>query len=394
MHSFPAAFLQSLRFLILIPLCCLLFTTVSCSEDGSGDAGTAILTGLSLSDAEYQKLRSQHRPLNAFDDLRPPPAPDYASPESWAALWPRADEADVASPNTAYPEAQNEAHIDAFFIHPTCYTKKDYWNGPIDDPEVRKTVSFIMMYLASAFNAASRVYAPRYRQFTLFSVAEKETHSGMQAIELAYSDVKAAFDYYITHYNSGRPFILASHSQGSMHGSRLLQTRIVGSLLQTRLVAAYLIGMAIPENLRGIAPASSEVDCGGYINWNAMTREADTRFFTEDIVIWVGHSYRKSKGISILQVNPLSWLKNGGKVEAVFNPGSLPSSQDVSLSPLLKGVTSADASGTVLIVEKPTVPGFPGDGPDAPLITLTKGIIITMITSFSMRAFEKMHLTE
>ena len=29
------------------------------------------------------------------------------------------------------------------------------------------------------------------------------------------SDTFAALDYYFTHYNNGRPFILASHSQGS-----------------------------------------------------------------------------------------------------------------------------------------------------------------------------------
>ena len=332
-----------------------------------------VLTGVTLSETDFQKLAEVHRPSKAFDKLPSPPSPDYASADSWAALWPRADEADAAPPNTAYPEAQDSAPADVFFVHPTCYTKNDYWNGPVDDPDVKNTVSFMMMYLASVFNAAARVYAPRYRQFTLFSVVEKETTSGMQAVEVAYSDVERAFNYYLENLNEGRPFILASHSQGSMHASRLLQTRIVRTSLQSRLVAAYLIGMAIPNNLRGIKPACSATDSGVYLNWNSSTLDADTRFFTEDVVIWVGNAYRKSAGVPILQVNPLSWLLNGGKVAASNNPGSLPADPGSTLPPLIKGVTSADASGNTLIVEKPEVSGFPGDGPDAPLLNADKG---------------------
>ncbi len=153
-----------------------------------------VLTGVTLSETDFQELAEVHRPLGSFDELPSPPTPDYTSADSWAALWPRADEADAAPPNTAYPEAQNSAPADVFFVHPTCYTKKDYWNGPIDDPDVKNAVSFMMMYLASVFNAAARVYAPRYRQFTLFSVVERETTAGMQAIELAYSDVERAYE--------------------------------------------------------------------------------------------------------------------------------------------------------------------------------------------------------
>jgi hypothetical protein len=364
--------LLSLQIIIII---CTALLSNSCSLTNSDSTHQpTILTGVNLSAADFQRLRDNHRPLKIFDELPPPLVPNYASEESWAALWPRADQADAAPPNTAYPESQNSAQVDVFFVHPTCYTKKDYWNGPIDDPDVKNTVSFMMKYVASVFNSAARVYAPHYRQFTLFSVVEKETTSGMQAIELAYSDVERAFDYYIKYLNQGRPFILASHSQGSMHSGRLLQTKIVGTPIQSKLVAAYLIGMAIPNNLPGIEPARSATDSGVYINWNSLTADADPRFFTEDIVIWVGNAYRKSKGISILQVNPLSWHMNGGKVAMSNNPGSLPSDPGSHLRPLIKGVTSADASGNILLIEKPKVStDFPGDGPDAPLLNADKG---------------------
>jgi hypothetical protein len=374
MHLLQRMFSTKLSLQIITLICTALVISSCGLVDSDNTPKPTILTGVTLSAADFQKLRDNHRPLKSFDEIPPPPAPNYASGDSWAALWPRADEADVAPPNTAYPEAQNSAQVDVFFVHPTCYTKKDFWNGPIDNPDVQNTVSFMMKYMASVFNSTARVYAPRYRQFTLFSVVENETTSGMQAIELAYSDVERAFDYYIKYWNQGRPFILASHSQGSMHSGRLLQTKIVGTPIQPQLVAAYLIGMAIPDNLPGIEPARSATDTGVYINWNSLTAGADPRFFTEDIVIWVGNAYRKSKGISILQVNPLSWFMNGGLVAASNNPGSLPSDSGNDLRPLMKGITSADASGNILVIEQPAVASdFPGDGPDAPLLNAYYG---------------------
>ena len=42
-------------------------------------------------------------------------------------------------------------------------------------------------------------------------------------IDVAYADVKRAFDYYLENYNNGRPIIIAGHSQGSGHGMRILK---------------------------------------------------------------------------------------------------------------------------------------------------------------------------
>jgi hypothetical protein len=44
------------------------------------------------------------------------------------------------------------------------------------------------------------------------------------------------------------------------------------------------------------------------------------------------------------------------------------------LRPLIKGVTSADASGSILVIEKPAVASdFPDDGPNAPLLNAYYG---------------------
>ncbi|MDD5557287.1 MAG: DUF3089 domain-containing protein [bacterium] len=321
-----------------------------------------------------ETLRRTLRPAYTFAGTPPPPAPDYRSPDAWAALPWRSDDADLAPPNTRYPEAQATAAADVFFIHPTGYQKAASWNGPVDDPDAAGAVSLVMQYLAGAFNAGARVYAPRYRQATLYAFLERETRSGVEALDLAFSDVARAFDLYIAEYNRGRPFILAGHSQGSIHGLRLLQERIVGAPVRERLVAAYLVGMPVPREIPGIPPSRAATDTGGVIGWTSFTRDGDPRFLTRDMTIWFGGAYRKAEGLALVQVNPLSWELNGGEVPASANPGSLPFyGPDGGPPPLVPGVTGADASGHVLIVDRPAVPGFPGAGPEMPILNADFG---------------------
>jgi len=336
--------------------------------------GLDIVTGAALPEKAQHDLKRLFRPALSFGEMTPLPEPDYGAPDAWAALPFRRDDADVVPPNTKYPEAQKEAPIDVFFIHPTGYAKPDSWNGPIDDPDAVLAASLVMKYLAGSFNAAARVYAPRYRQATIYAIFDYETDSGIGAIELAYSDVERAFGHYLKNYNTGRPFILAGHSQGSMHGLRLLQQKIIGTPLQKNLVAAYLIGMAIPANIPGISPSRSAADTGTVISWTTYTSDGNPSLFINDIATWFGGRYRKSKGLSLVQVNPISWELGGPKVDASRNPGSLPFlGPHGDLLPLIPGVTGADASGQVLRIDKPKAPGFPGSGPARPVLNADFG---------------------
>ena len=49
-------------------------------------------------------------------------------------------------------------------------------------------------------------------------------------------------------YNNGRPFIIAGHSQGTLHGGKLIKEEIEGTDLMQQFVTAYLVGMPVPEN--------------------------------------------------------------------------------------------------------------------------------------------------
>ena len=48
------------------------------------------------------------------------------------------------------------------------------------------------------------------------------------------------------------PFIIASHSQGSTHAIRLLKEFVDSTTLQQQLVAAYIIGMQIPDDFKSL----------------------------------------------------------------------------------------------------------------------------------------------
>jgi hypothetical protein len=251
------------------------------------------------------------KPVHSFAEAPPPSAPDYAVATSWAALPDRQDPADVL-PSSDVQDGQATAQVDVFFVHPTTFFGTASWNQPLDDnPTNQLTDTFVLRGQASVFNSCCRIYAPRYRQATIYSFMDK-SGSGTSALDLAYEDVQRAFDYFIEHYNQGRPFILAAHSQGSLHLRALLQKRITGTPLRERLVAAYPIGFgidrdAMAKTVPDVPVCESAEQTGCVVTWNA-----------------IGPQVRKwadsSKSIC---VNPLTWRTDGAAADASLNIGGV-----------------------------------------------------------------------
>ncbi len=213
------------------------------------------------------------RPKSDFQMAKIPQKPDYSKPEFWAALPTKKDVAD-RTPSPQFPEKQSEATADVFFIYPTIYsgTKKGQteWNAPVDDVAFNADVdSSAILHQATAFNAAGKIYAPRYRQAHIWVYFTKDTANANKAFELAYTDIKAAFEYYLVNCNEGRPIILAAHSQGTNHAERLLKEFFDKKPLQKRLVAAYLVGMPIaPDAFQNIFPCRNATETGCFCSWN------------------------------------------------------------------------------------------------------------------------------
>ncbi len=74
---------------------------------------------------------------------------------------------------------------------------------------------------------------------------------------LAYRDVLAAFDVFLAAQPAATPIILAGHSQGALHLSRLLIER--RAALKGRLVAAYVVGW--PLSVSADLPATGLPPC-------------------------------------------------------------------------------------------------------------------------------------
>lgn len=326
--------------------------------------GLAALAAGCSEEAVQAALLKPARPFNA---AIAPPAPDYASPDAWAALPERPDAADQTPQGVEDRQAQ--ARADVFFIHPTTYFKKDGWNAPYTEGgEGPMSVDGgVMRAQASAFNGCCLVFAPRYRQATLWTFMDFTANSEA-ALDLAYKDIERSFDNFIATRNEGRPFIVASHSQGSYHAMRLLEERVIGTPLAERLVAAYLIGGPVPEAFaRETLPAcASPAQSGCLIGWNTVSEKAhpDPRR-DRKAIIWLNGRYQAIAGRKLLCVNPLDWSVDG-TAPASLNLGALPGKQAPdALSAPLPGVAGAGCRAGYLIVDFP-------EGSDAFVSRLTK----------------------
>ena len=187
----------------------------------------------------------------AFDEKTAPAAPDYADKANWSALPFRKDAADVIPKSETWVN-DSLKEVDVFYVHPTLYRKGKTWNADVKNRKLNNKVDQKPVHFqASAFNASCRVYAPRYRQaiIDVFYEEKSTPEDSRKALDLAYQDVRKAFEFYLLNYNNGRPFIIAGHSQGSLHARRLLQEFIDTTKLRQRMIAAYIVGMAVHENM-------------------------------------------------------------------------------------------------------------------------------------------------
>ena len=109
------------------------------------------------------------KPTQTSRQARGPPRRTTRSRNSWAALPDREDAADVV-PSGDVQDLQASAAVDVFFVHPTTFFGTANWNQPLDDASTNQlTDMFVLRSQASVFNSCCRIYAPRYRQATLFS---------------------------------------------------------------------------------------------------------------------------------------------------------------------------------------------------------------------------------
>ena len=127
-------------------------------------------------------------------------------------------------------------------------------------------------------------------------------------------DATDALDYFLTHLNQGRPFILAGHSQGSSTLLNLLENYMTKHPEHLeRMVAAYPIGFAVTKDYlerTGLKFAEGATDTGVLVSWN-----------TE------GVANKDAKNVTLapngLSINPINWKRDDTYAPAKDNLGSL-----------------------------------------------------------------------
>ncbi|HSU29417.1 MAG TPA: DUF3089 domain-containing protein, partial [Chitinophagaceae bacterium] len=168
------------------------------------------------------KQRKIDKQIQEEENSKPP---DYKDLFYWAAHPGKKDMSDSIAPFLV--SEKHEELADVFFLHPTTYTKNmrnSMWNADLHDNSVNEnTDERTILYQASVFNNCCRVFAPRYRQAHLKAYFSPASEASQMAFDLAYEDLKTAFQYYLDHDNNGRPIVIAAHSQGAMHAVRLLK---------------------------------------------------------------------------------------------------------------------------------------------------------------------------
>jgi len=268
--------------------------------------------------------------------------PDYTQLQYWAANPGKHNTSDSV-PLPLRSTSSRDSGIDVFFLHPTTFTDASNggWNADINDPVLNARTDYsTILYQASVFNEC-HVFAPRYRQAHIRVYYSSDTADARAALDLAYDDLRTAFQYYLDHENHGRPIIIASHSQGSTHAQRLLKEFFENKPLQSKLVVAYVVGMVIPKNYFTTLPAcqdSSQTGC--FVGWRSFREGYEPEFVIREN----GNSF---------VTNPLTWTTTDEYAPASLNQGAILSKFNV----MREHVADAQIHGDVLWLHKPHFPG-------------------------------------
>ncbi len=232
---------------------------------------------------------------NVTDACEIPACPDYTLDESWASR-----------------PGNPDKPVDVFYVYPTIYAGSKPKNMDIFNEQLRSDARGLLKAQAGVFSGSANLYAPYYRQASFVCLNPNEKMTLNRYFRIGADDVHRAFDYYLAFLNQGRPFILASHSQGSVVMLDLIRSRFHDPQLQKQLVAAYVIGFSITDkdlkNYPWIKPAQKADDTGVVISWNTQAPGA-----TGSPVLRPG----------AICINPLNWTTDATPAAKSLNLGAV-----------------------------------------------------------------------
>ena len=233
--------------------------------------------------------------------------PDYSKKDSWYKI----------------PDITKE--VDTFYIYSTNYILTSFEDGApnyatLDNAELLAGVPIEYRENATTYEYSTNLFMPHYRQVGLKyagEVCDKMGNLDLAISGMCYDDIVSALDYYFEHYNEGRPFIIAGHSQGSVIVRLLLKKYFKEHPDRyERMVAAYIIGYSITkedlENYPHLKFASGETDTGVIVSWNTEGKK-NVESNAHNVVVLPNE----------ISINPLNWKLDETYAPASENLGSL-----------------------------------------------------------------------
>jgi hypothetical protein len=332
-----------------------------------------VITGgflLALFPAQLTKWASV--PSVAFAPVKPLEANAYEDSKLWYSR-PGIGVKDPARWQPAYANdrgllptpAEPKQAFAVFFVHPTSYVNRASWNAPLEsggDPEAERIARIFLRGMASPFNAASEIWAPRYRQATMGAFLT-DAPEGRQAIDAAYADVREAFRYFLSSVDPGTPIVLAGHSQGALHVKRLLAEEVKATPTAKRLVAAYVIGWPVSPlhdlPVMGTPACTAADQTGCVISWSSFAEPADPALVLDAYANMPALDGKLPGDDPMLCTNPLTGL-TGGAAPARANLGTLVPEDSMEKGTLQPALVPAkcDKRGLLLIGAPPEMGSY------------------------------------
>jgi hypothetical protein len=186
-------------------------------------------------------------------------ATDYSNPNNWIET-----------------QTDGDFDVDVFYLYPTAWSRGEGepYLADIENTSMRATAPRVEGQNTAVFRDSANIYAPFYRQNDAvwgLGLTTEELQDYFRGAP--YVDAAAAFEYYIDNYNKVKPFILASHSQGSSVMKAILQLYMAEHPdVYERMIAAYVIGYSVTEddlkNYPHLKFAEGATDTGVIVSWN------------------------------------------------------------------------------------------------------------------------------
>jgi hypothetical protein len=318
-----------------------------------GVVATAVLLAAAAWMLRVDIIRTTLDPRVPFQTYKPPKAPDYSQARAWALPI-------VAAPDATIP-------ADVFFIHPTTYDGGEHWNAPFRDQEARRLLTRAMLpNYAGPFARVGRVFAPQYRQASLYSQLTLR-EDARSARRFAYEDVVQAFRYWKAHHDTGRPLVLVGVEQGGLLAERLLRDEIAADpALLRRLAGAYLIETVVPAadhaETAAVPACWMRAQARCVVAW-ATPREGTAKDLLDRTVTWNDRGQLVDlEGRAALCVNPLLGARSDAPASEKDNLGAaVATGFGWNERPaFFKGQVTARCVDGVLEVSKPKSKAFKG----------------------------------